>query len=269
MRNYKIEIRETLKRVVEIEAESKAEAMEQVKKKYYEEDIVLDSGDMYSRDFEETTGISYWNEHSIKDVYADTQIVNIENKSGIIVVDVESTGLTPGKDEVLQLSVIDGDGNTLINEYIQPYYSKQWPDAQRVHGISPADVEDAPFAHEVFQKLKSAIASAHTYIGYNSTFDINMLSEWGADFSALKVVDVMKDFAEIYGEYNDYYGTFKWQKLSTCAAYYGYEFKAHDALEDVRATLYCYKEMQKNKADETPDFNNEQPQMQPMKRKKM
>ena len=37
---------------------------------------------------------------------------------------------------------------------------------------------------------------------------------------------------------------YKWQKLSKAAAYYGYKFKAHDSLEDVRATLYVYNKMQ-------------------------
>ena len=34
---------------------------------------------------------------------------------------------------------------------------------------------------------------------------------------------------------------YKWQKLTTCAAYYEYKFNAHDSLEDVKATLHCYK----------------------------
>ena len=41
-----------------------------------------------------------------------------------------------------------------------------------------------------------------------------------------------------------YFGDYKWQKLSTAASYYGYKFKAHDSLEDVRATLYVYKKLQ-------------------------
>lgn len=55
----------------------------------------------------------------------------------------------------------------------------------------------------------------------------------------------MREFAPIYGEYNSYYGDYKWQKLGTAAAYYGYEFKAHDSLEDVRATLFVYQQMTK------------------------
>lgn len=53
----------------------------------------------------------------------------------------------------------------------------------------------------------------------------------------------MIDFPEIYGEYNDYYESYVWKDLSTCADYYGYKFQAHDSLEDAKATLYCYKKM--------------------------
>lgn len=34
------------------------------------------------------------------------------------------------------------------------------------------------------------------------------------------------------------------QKLVTAANYYGYKFKAHDSLEDVKATLYVFNCME-------------------------
>lgn len=42
---YKVEIEETLARVIEVEAASEAEAIEQVDKKYRNVEIVLDSDD--------------------------------------------------------------------------------------------------------------------------------------------------------------------------------------------------------------------------------
>lgn len=42
------------------------------------------------------------------------------------------------------------------------------------------------------------------------------------------------------------YGDYKYQKLSTCAEYYGYDWgndTAHDSLADCKATLFCYNAM--------------------------
>lgn len=105
----------------------------------------------------------------------------------IIVFDTETTGVTED-DEIIQLSIIDGNGKTLINEYVHPYWKKDWAAAARVNGITP----------------------------------------------------------EIW---NEYFGDYKWQKLSTAASYYGYKFKAHDSLEDVRATLYVYKKLQAQESE--------------------
>ena len=74
-------------------------------------------------------------------------------------------------------------------------------------------------------------------------FEDGFLKAYGIKVPPGKWVDPMKIFARIYGEYDRYHDSYKWQSLSKCAKYYGYEFKAHDSLEDVKATLYCYKKM--------------------------
>ena len=61
-------------------------------------------------------------------------------------------------------------------------------------------------------------------------------------------VELTENYAgvTIYGDYNDYWGDYTWQKLTTCARYYHYDWgntKAHGALADALATLYCYKKM--------------------------
>lgn len=45
MSTYKIEITETLQKIIEIEAQSKDEAFQKVKEMYNREEIVLDSSD--------------------------------------------------------------------------------------------------------------------------------------------------------------------------------------------------------------------------------
>lgn len=169
-----------------------------------------------------------------------------ENPSRMIVLDLETTGLSNYRDDVLQLSVIDGDGNILINSYVKPYYNLLWEEAQRINNISPDMVADAPELHELVPKLKGIFESCDTIIGYNTLFDLSFLGF--LDFSERPIIDVMDDFAPIYGEWSDYHGDYKWQKLTTCAEYYGFDWNsiqenAHNSLGDCYATLYCYKKM--------------------------
>lgn len=165
-----------------------------------------------------------------------------DNPSGIVVFDVETTGLT-GDDEILQISAIDGAGNTLINTYIKPYLIESWEAAQAIHGITPEMVAAAPEAHELIPKLRGIFNSAELLVSYNGGFDMRFLYDLGINLYNRPHYDVMLEFAPICGEWDSYYGDYKWQKLTKCAAYYGYTFKAHDSLEDVRATLHCYNAM--------------------------
>lgn len=166
----------------------------------------------------------------------------------IIVFDTETTGLVPGEDEIIQFSAIDEDGNVLMNEYIRPARHTSFPEASEVNGIYYEDLKDKPLFNHYRNQIQELFDQADTLVTYNGEFDINMLRGEGIRFKMhYKHYDVMKMFAPIYGEYNKRYRSYRWQTLSTCADYYKYEFKAHDSLEDVRATLYCFNKIMKSK----------------------
>lgn len=181
------------------------------------------------------------------------------NPSKIVVFDTETTGLSSEYDEILQISVIDGEGNELINSYVKPYWNDSWDEAEKIHGISKDMVSDAPYLHELIPKIKGIFDSAELLIAYNNSLDISFIEKTGINLSDKKQYDVMQAFAPYYGAWNDYYGSFTWQKLSTAASYFNHEFKAHDALEDVHATLHCYnclKELEDSgKYDEVVERN--------------
>lgn len=175
------------------------------------------------------------------------------DKAKIICLDVETTGLLSWEDEILQLSIIDGYGNELFNEYIKPKKLNEWDEAEKIHGISPAMVADRPNIDAYIPAVNKILSEAELIVGYNITFfDLDFLKDAGICVPEdVLVYDVMLEFAPIYGEIGKR-GGYKWQKLSTCAEFYGYGSATfHDSLEDAKATLYCFLMMiREGEADE-------------------
>ncbi len=172
-----------------------------------------------------------------------------QNKT--IIIDTETTGLlkygerTP---QVLQLSIIDINGNVLFNEYFKPRGIKQWNDAEKVHHIN-YDMVKNKHTFKYYQKqVQSIIDNANTIIGYNIDFDLCMIQNYinlsKFENKPYKLIDVMPIFAEIYGEKSQYYDTYKWQKLTTATKYFNYDWNEyghpHGALADTMATLFVY-----------------------------
>jgi len=171
-------------------------------------------------------------------------------KSKIICIDIETTGLDRNNDEILQVSIINGRGKTLYNSYIKPDYATEWKEAEEINKISWDCVKLAPGILTEKRKIDKILRKAGLIIGYNHKgFDLPFLAAKGIDTAVkAKIYDVMLEFAYIAGEYDEKHDNYKWKPLTYCAKYYGYtDYKAHDALEDVRATLYCYYAIQKDR----------------------
>lgn len=234
----------TKEELQEVLKESKRKERIRAKKRYQEKkkyiyDLEKENNELRNKNYQLRKDFLQLREMINKEIIAE---VGKYNKT--IVFDVETTGLDSVYDEIIQISVINDKEEVLINTYVKPYVMESWEEAQEINGISPKMVENSPYPHEIIAKVKSLFENASIIIAYNAAFDISFLERWGINFSGKTIMDVMLDFAPIYGEWSEYFGDYKWQKLITCAGYYGYQFNAHDSLEDVKATLYCYKKMQ-------------------------
>lgn len=174
----------------------------------------------------------------------ENEIYRAVPKDKILCFDVETTGLSREEDEILQLSIVDGTGKTVFNEYIKPTRHESWDGAEAIHGISPSDVADKPTIEEYRDTLNDIFKDVQLLVGYNNIyFDNAFLKEAGIQIPEDgKMYDVMLKFAPIYGEWNEMRQDYKWQKLAKCAEYYGFhgDGQFHDSLEDVRATLHCF-----------------------------
>lgn len=153
----------------------------------------------------------------------------------VIVIDTETTGLKPGTDEVLSLSIIDGDGAVLFDDYLRPARRKRWPKAAEINGITWNDVKDKQTLLDRSAEILPLFEQAALVVGYNLDFDLNMLKGNGLVIPERNKYDVMKWYAIRNGG--------RKVKLVECAAHFGYGFVPHSTLEDTKATLHCFRAM--------------------------
>lgn len=161
-------------------------------------------------------------------------------RNGVVCLDVETTGLDSRADEVLQIALVRGDGEPLVARYVRPEHHSSWSSAQRIHGISPSMLEGRPSLSSLKPQIESILVDADLIVGYNVDFDLSFLREAGFFVGSAPVFDVMREFAPVVGRWNANRQRYAWVSLAYCAQFYGIPLRAHNALEDARATLSCF-----------------------------
>lgn len=168
--------------------------------------------------------------------------------------DLETTGLNPERDEILEIGLLDDDGQVLLDSLVRPQHHKHWLGAQTIHGIRPEDVEDAPTLEALRPQLIQLLTDAEVVI-YNAEFEQGFLRTELAVAANLQCA--MRAFAEVYGEPRSYRG-YRWQKLQVAAAYIGYEWpgSAHRAIHDCQATRAIWHWLQRQPTPSAPPRAN-------------
>jgi DNA polymerase-3 subunit epsilon len=163
--------------------------------------------------------------------------MNLILDRNLVFFDIESTGLNVVRDKIIQLAMVryhkDGSPPAERIYLINPGIPIS-EEAMSVHGITPKDVANKPVFQQLAQEIFDFIGDADL-AGYNSNrFDIPVLMEEfarvGFDFDVdrRRTIDVQRIF-------------YKMEPRTLSAAYQFYcqksDLKAHDAMEDVRATI--------------------------------
>ncbi|MCB0652910.1 MAG: 3'-5' exonuclease [Saprospiraceae bacterium] len=163
--------------------------------------------------------------------------MNINLKKDLCFFDLESTGLNVVRDRIVQIAIIKYRADKSPADELSMLINPGIPiseEAMGVHGITPKMLANKPTFQQVAQKIYDFIGDADL-AGYNSNrFDVPLLMEEfarvGIEFSMdnRRTIDVQRVF-------------YKMEPRTLRAALQFYTGKdmenAHDALEDVRATI--------------------------------
>lgn len=166
-----------------------------------------------------------------------------------ILIDIETTGLSPIHDEIIEIAAIKVENNIIIDEFqsfVKPMYAIPEYITQ-ITGITNDMVANAPDILEVIDNFDKFVSKDSLIVGHNVNFDINFLYD-----NYLRILQ--KPFR------NDYIDTLRISrkcisdienhKLQSLSNYFNLPYEnAHRALEDCKITKKVFDCLKKNFAD--------------------
>lgn len=88
----------------------------------------------------------------------------------VLFFDLELTGVYD-HDEIISVSIMDATGEILMDTLVKPLHKKKWNRTEKIHGISPAMVQDAPTLDELIPSIKEMFANADNIIAFGVSTD--------------------------------------------------------------------------------------------------
>ena len=86
--------------------------------------------------------------------------------------DLELTGVY-SHDEIISISITDGTGRVIMDTLVKPAHTKKWKRTEKIHGITPDMVADAPHLRELTPRIKEIFANADVLVAYGVSTDFS------------------------------------------------------------------------------------------------
>jgi len=114
-----------------------------------------------------------------------------------VFLDIETTGVDPETDEIVELALVTERGHPILATKLKPARLTQWPEAQAIHGIAPADVAWSPSLDDILPVLKDAVTNAQVVILY---------PDFTLGFLPASVKDAMGEVRNLASEAGQFWG---------------------------------------------------------------
>ena len=90
----------------------------------------------------------------------------------VLFFDLELTGFYD-RDEIISISIVDGNGDVVMNTFVKPTHTKRWKRTEKIHGITPDMVKDSPTLEELIPEIKRIFDGADRIIAYGISTDFS------------------------------------------------------------------------------------------------
>jgi len=88
----------------------------------------------------------------------------------VLFFDLELTGVYD-HDEIISVSICDATGQILMDTLVKPRHKKKWNRTEKIHGISPAMVQDAPYLDELVPSIREMFENADNIVAFGVSTD--------------------------------------------------------------------------------------------------
>lgn len=208
------------------------------------EDIIFDDededddGDLYDEDFE-------------KEEKKKKKIVRPEKGESILkladsytVIDIETTGLSPTFDKIIELSALKVENGAPVGEFSE-LVNPEIPVSAFITsltGITNDMLKDRPKIEDVLPRFLDFLGNS-LIVGHNANFDINFIYD-NAE-SVLRTA-FSNDFVDTMRLGRRLIDGLEHYRLQDLAEYFKIDYShAHRALEDCKITQTCYEQLKK------------------------
>lgn len=182
------------------------------------------------------------------------------------VLDLETTGLDPSLDEIIEIGILKVRDNEVVDTFqslVKPQSTFIEEDEfgnevefyiddfiSELTGITNEMLEDAPLLIDIFKDVENFLAN-DIIVGHNVNFDINFIYDFAEENSFKEISndywDSMKLARRILKNLNHH-------RLKDLTEFFNYEYKAHRALDDCMATFNIMKHLKTYADDNDIDY---------------